>query len=447
MTEKDLISQLKKLKAVEPDKNWLMAARGEVLSKTPVFDVAVKTGFNISSVRAGNYRDEKFFIPETDDLRRDKKSFVFSKKEDTKFCVPTFSNKERNFSFPTFRFRSLFNFKQFQPAMASLMIGTMILGGGSILTVRAAQDSLPGDSLYGVKRMLEGTQITIASNEKKPILETEFVGRRLEEMARISEKTSDIEQEEKIKKLAQEVEEGMKKTENHLAALSESPKEAAKAAKTVNVQTEKYADILVKTNEKLPEPVKEKVGEVIVKAVDTTEKVNFRALGIMANAADNDNLEEAEISKEEVAVLIQDKADEIISDSVKEEGIENLEIGKLEDEEKEEIGELEIGEGESEDDGEIKIETEKIEIDCSECDDDGENICLEEADEKENIKCYIEQVVPTVEDKLGEKDFSGAMEILKKKAEIKDEGNVKGEKDKEVKDKEVLDDDDGVISE
>ena len=482
MTEKDLISQLKKLKAVEPDKDWLMAARSEVLSKTSVFGVA-KTGFSISAVRATDDKITGFLNSRDADLSR----FSSSPLNSPRFS--DYSEHATGHASTGSGFRFLFSLKWLKPAMASLM-AIMIVFSGSILTVKASQESLPGEPLYGIKRMLEGTQITIASDKDKPVLEAKFVGRRLEEMIRVSEKTSDIEQEEKIKKLAQEVEEGMKKTENHLAALNGSLKDVAKAAKTVNIQTEKYADVLVKTNEKLPEPVKKKVEEAINKAAGSTEKVNFKTLGTLADIVESEDevtAREAGISKEEVKGLIQNKIESKILDLKSEDDkdvdkdIEQAEVEEtepveptervesaepVEDATTEEINaessdqepenNEENADGDSEDSKETKTEvkakaeTEKVKVDCAECGEENEKECLEETDEEGNTECYIEQLVTvsSVEDKLDEArgnleegNLTAAVEILTEAGGVKDDAEVKG-----ADDGEVLDDDE-VISE
>ncbi len=419
MNDQKILTQLNKLKTVEPDRDWVVAARGEVLKSAPVFDASVSAeksqnaGFNVSAVRANKTNDAGFF----NDYRRDKKSFVLSKNNKNE-------NKERKFSFPT-----LFNINQFKPAMAGLM-AVMIVFTGSVLTVQASRDSLPGDSLYGIKRMMEGTQITIAANDKKAILETKFVGRRLEEMVKISENISDIEQQNKIEKLAKEVEEGMKRTEDHLAN-TEKSKSSAKTAKEVNAQTEKYTDALTKTTEKLSEPVKKEIEEVMAIAADSTEKVNFQALGIMAaaiEAEDKTEAEEAGISEEEVKDKIQIIIDKKVdSDEGSEEIVSDGEI----------VVDEEIKPGDDEDIIETEIKTEKVDIDCLECE-ESEKDCLEEIDEEGNIKCYfeVETIEVTAEELLEDGELTAALEKLEEEGEVKGDGDeavVEKETEEEVK--------------
>lgn len=65
-----------------------------------------------------------------------------------------------------------------------LTIGTaafVLLTGGWSATVSAAAGSLPGDSLYSVKRITEEAQLRLASRDRQAVLHTEFASRRLEE--------------------------------------------------------------------------------------------------------------------------------------------------------------------------------------------------------------------------------------------------------------------------
>ncbi|MFA6522257.1 MAG: DUF5667 domain-containing protein [Patescibacteria group bacterium] len=53
--------------------------------------------------------------------------------------------------------------------------------GGWVGTVGAAENSVPGDTLYGVKMISEYTQLRFASGEEKAVLHTQFAEKRLQE--------------------------------------------------------------------------------------------------------------------------------------------------------------------------------------------------------------------------------------------------------------------------
>lgn len=65
--------------------------------------------------------------------------------------------------------------------------GFVLAGSGLMTTVNAAQESLPGDMLYSVKRINERAQIQLASLDRRAILHTEFAERRLREVEKLQE--------------------------------------------------------------------------------------------------------------------------------------------------------------------------------------------------------------------------------------------------------------------
>lgn len=67
-------------------------------------------------------------------------------------------------------------------ALAAVMVLAIILGGAGVTAV-AAQDSLPGDALYGVKTGLENTRLDLAGNAAAEAeLHLQFAERRLSEL-------------------------------------------------------------------------------------------------------------------------------------------------------------------------------------------------------------------------------------------------------------------------
>lgn len=78
----------------------------------------------------------------------------------------------------------VFGFAQsliYKPVAASAAAVVFLAGGW--MTTSAAQSSLPGDTLYNVKRIAERAQLQVASLDRRAVLHTEFAGRRLEEVA------------------------------------------------------------------------------------------------------------------------------------------------------------------------------------------------------------------------------------------------------------------------
>lgn len=77
-----------------------------------------------------------------------------------------------------------------RPALAVVQgLAALLVGAGALMgaTAYAAQDSLPGDALYGVKRAVERGQYLLA-NPDSPTARLELAERRLEEMVQLAER-------------------------------------------------------------------------------------------------------------------------------------------------------------------------------------------------------------------------------------------------------------------
>lgn len=181
-------------------------------------------------------------------------------------------------------------FSNLWPAHLAAVFGALvlILTSGT-LTVAASQSSLPGEPLYPVKRASERMALAVASEEEKPKLEIEQAGRRLEEIAELTQKTSDAAQHEKVAELMSEYESQLSSANDRLTKLNQAKagKDVAKLAATAQVvttQSDKYTEVLKKTTDTMPEAVKAKVSENVADAKVTSEKVNVEAMKVVADA-------------------------------------------------------------------------------------------------------------------------------------------------------------------
>lgn len=97
-------------------------------------------------------------------------------------------------------FKSYFAFHHLAKAVAVASLVISIVTGGSIFTVSAAKDSLPGDTLYSVKRATEKVQdITTSRPEAKVKLKLNFAKERLDEARKIAkEQAQETDSREKI---------------------------------------------------------------------------------------------------------------------------------------------------------------------------------------------------------------------------------------------------------
>lgn len=109
----------------------------------------------------------------------------------------TVANEPRSFTFSKNIFdlaTFIFPKEQLRLATRTATVLTLVLGivfSGSITTVSAALNSIPGDFLYPLKLMTEGAQVRLASGDtEKAELHVEFASRRIQEVVKINEEES-----------------------------------------------------------------------------------------------------------------------------------------------------------------------------------------------------------------------------------------------------------------
>lgn len=78
------------------------------------------------------------------------------------------------------------SFSDFLARPTAALASFTILILGSLTTVSAASQSLPGDTLYGIKLVAERAELTLSSADRRAVLHTEFAGRRLQEISELS---------------------------------------------------------------------------------------------------------------------------------------------------------------------------------------------------------------------------------------------------------------------
>lgn len=153
MNDKELLSQLNKMKSIKPDSNWKEKNREILLSQIYGLEVS----------------DHKI-----------------------EFNLPGAIGR----MFSSYILRSIT-----QPVMAVILIVAFLLGGG-MLSLSASRDAKPGDSLYIAKIINEKTQIALTFDEKKKVqLGLEFAKNRAEELDRILADVNNENKNEKVEKL------------------------------------------------------------------------------------------------------------------------------------------------------------------------------------------------------------------------------------------------------
>ena len=253
----DIFSKLNTLKSIEPSESWVVDTKEKVLSEAPIF--------GRKSVLENNI---------------DKKSNL------------------------GFNLQDLFQNLTFKKLMVPAFSLVFVLSTG-FFTVGASKSSLPGDLLYSIKIINEDAALIIASKDKKATIEMEHAGKRLEEMAEISKKTSDIEQQKKIGQLMERFEEKMESANDNLTKIDKSG-EKAKIARTINTQSEKYTEVLAKTVEDLPVVVKDEILEEVAKAIDSNEKIYLTSLAVITDDVSEEDQNDGDVLGDENCICAVD---------------------------------------------------------------------------------------------------------------------------------------------
>lgn len=193
-----------------------------------------------------------------------------------------------------------------RPAMAALTL-VIVLTGGSLMSVSAAEQSMPGDFLYGLKLATEQARLALTSTKGDKLkLKTEFTTRRIQELKQVA--TAD-KKSEKVTQVTEIIKRDMNTLKEQLTDVAnEGPvAQAAEAAKLVDQKSNEVITALQETKDQLPPETKEKMTEAQSVAADT----GVKALEVL--------VEKHQESKElvpaqEVAQAIQDHA-KVVADA------------------------------------------------------------------------------------------------------------------------------------
>jgi len=204
MNEKDLLEQLNKFKGIKPDQNWKEKNR-EILLKQ-VFNAEVENenfaGFDWIKGFAGSLR-------------------------------PHFLSNVHYSS------------------VAVVLVLVFVMGGG-VFSLKAAQNTKPGDSLYLAKIATEKTQLALTIGEKNKVrLGITFAGNRAEEIDKVLSENNDNnsntlneENREKVEKLVSDFKKEIDSVKTRLAKIGSKDNEET-AADPVEVVEEPETSVAV----------------------------------------------------------------------------------------------------------------------------------------------------------------------------------------------------------
>ncbi len=192
---------------------------------------------------------------------------------------------------------SVFNFIS-TPIATSAFVFVFILGGW-ISTVNAASNSLPGDTLYTIKRVAEQAQLRLASLEDRAVLHTEFASRRLEEAAAMTQ-SGDPQKAELVQVTYDAAKQEIALAQVDLRELSETGStETVSVASVIDQQidqmsevtglaeaaeeaSEAVVDVLVETHDAAPQESHVDLGKLFRDQVEALQKRQTFDLGRVA---------------------------------------------------------------------------------------------------------------------------------------------------------------------
>ncbi len=196
--------------------------------------------------------------------------------------------------------------------IAAVLSGLALIVGGSMASVSAAEQSVPGDLLFPVKLVSEQTRMALATDKREKVrLKGEFVNRRVDEIKKIAQ--TDVEKKpERLKEATEILRRDLDTVRNQLSDVSsEKPSERVEVARLIDKASTDAAAGLKEAKAALPVESRPQVTEVEVAAVNASVK----AVNVIIDSQINDEDAKKVVSKEELLESINQKV-EGVSDHI-----------------------------------------------------------------------------------------------------------------------------------
>lgn len=208
----------------------------------------------------------------------------------------------------SFYLNNLFKAKAWRSLGGATVLVALIMGPG-VATVSAARGSLPGDTLYGVKRGIEKAQVNVTfSQTKKAELEVKFVQNRLHEIERIAkEQKPSPERKQKADLALQELKKNTTTIKQRLDSLKAANDQSeVTIALFIKEKTDGYETALKHTKSTLKDGDDQEAKEDLQKALQSVNEVQIGALGVIV---DNHKDGKSKLSDEQVKDLVKTELD------------------------------------------------------------------------------------------------------------------------------------------
>ncbi len=175
----------------------------------------------------------------------------------------------------------------------------VLVFGAAMGSWAASYDSLPGDTLYGLKMVAEKAQLTLTTGASKVSLQTELAGRRLDEIVKIAEQSDVDNKDERTMQAVVNFQEHVQAVKTTLENMDEGGK-AVKAAQLVDRKTTEFASALDQAAKNASEDVKTEVD----KASSLVTDAGIKAIEVIVKQSEKNAVE---MNTDEMVGKIQDK--------------------------------------------------------------------------------------------------------------------------------------------
>lgn len=198
----------------------------------------------------------------------------------------------------------------FKTALRPIGVGAavfVLVLGGWMTTVRAASDSLPGDTLYGLKLVTERAQLAVSSLERRAVLHTEFAERRLEEVVALQARGQSSEVSEAMDAFRDQ----MTQAEEGLRQLKEEgDDDVVTIASAIDHQIDRLNDSLDSVVASASEEEAEAVGDEVDEAREVADGVSDSAVETIVEVYESS---ESEVSASALSEAFKAQYNDIVA--------------------------------------------------------------------------------------------------------------------------------------
>lgn len=195
--------------------------------------------------------------------------------------------------------------------IAAVLSGIGLIIGGSLASVSAAEQAVPGDLLFSIKLVSEQTRLALTTDKRDKVrLKGEFVNRRVDEIKKIAQ-TDVSKKPERLKEATEILRRDLDTVKNQLTDVSQDkPAERVEVAKMIDKASTDAVAGLKEAKASLSLDARSQVAEVEVAAVNAS----VRAVNVIIDSQTDDESKKL-VSKEELLESINQKV-EGVSDHI-----------------------------------------------------------------------------------------------------------------------------------